>query len=180
MKQEFRDGKLSTFDKFIELNKQMYDANKRLTATHPYSSKWYAWPLMTRPIYYWNEGFAKIYLMGNPIIWWASTFGIVYILFSTAIARKKFFWLVSGAYLLNMLPFIGIDRAMFLYHYFIGLIIAIIALVYYIDSLENRKKAFAVLFALSFVAFIIYAPISYGLHLSEKAFEYRMFLKSWK
>src|SRR3989344_2078192 len=38
--------------KFVELNIQMYQSNQRLTATHPYGSRWYSWPFMARPIFY--------------------------------------------------------------------------------------------------------------------------------
>ena len=161
----------------------MYKVNQNLTATHLYSSKWYTWPLLQRPIYYWNGDGApisRIYLMGNPIIWWASTFGILYFLINSFTVKNKFFWLVSGAYLLNMLPFVGIDRAMFLYHYFTGLIIAIIALMYFIDSLKNHKRIFAGLLIASFAAFLFFAPLSYGLPLSDKAYNARVWINSWR
>lgn len=173
----------STFQKFIELNAEMYRSNARLTATHPYSSKWYQWPLMTRGIYYWNDGNARIYLLGNPVVWWASTFGILYVLLSTLASGKfsqKILLLFSGAYLINLLPFIGITRAMFLYHYFIGLIIAIIALVYLIDQLKNRRMVFAGLLLASFAAFVFFAPLSYGTSLSNDQFHARLWLKSWE
>ena len=68
MKQDFQQKPLMA--KFLELNAEMYRSNARLTATHPYSTlppagyqklDWYTWPLMMRPIYYWNHGMAKIY-----------------------------------------------------------------------------------------------------------------------
>ena len=176
----FREGKLSTFQKFLELNAQMYSSNARLTATHPYSSKWYTWPFMLRSIYYWNNGAAKIYLLGNPVVWWASTFGIFYVLLSTLGTRNKILYLISGAYLVNLLPFIGIDRAMFLYHYLTGLVIAILALAYLIDHLKSRTKIFVGLISLSILSFIYFAPITYGRpELTQKQFDHRMWLKSW-
>ena len=33
----------------------MYFYNSTLKATHPYSSKWYQWPLNKRPIWYWSK-----------------------------------------------------------------------------------------------------------------------------
>ena len=42
-------------DKFVETNLEMYGVNAHMNATHPYSSKWYTWPLMARPIFYWEE-----------------------------------------------------------------------------------------------------------------------------
>ncbi|MBX4190146.1 phospholipid carrier-dependent glycosyltransferase, partial [Candidatus Parcubacteria bacterium] len=73
--------------KFVQLNTEMYHANQRLTASHPYSSKWYTWPFMIRPIYYWVGSTPasyeeKIYLIGNPLIWWASTVAVLYLLFN--------------------------------------------------------------------------------------------------
>ena len=203
MSQQFQEGKLSAFDKFIELNKVMYTANAGLTATHPYSSKWYSWPFMTRGIYYWNGSStgteqARIYLVGNPVIWWASTFAIIYVIMSSVTIRNKFLILLSGAYLVNMLPFIGIARALFLYHYFIGLIVAIIALVYLIDQLPSLRQGFGGLSALnnlkvykktavfggliliSLISFLYFAPLSYGRPLTNSEFQARMWLKSWE
>ena len=75
---------------FYELNIEMLHANQRITATHAYSSKWYTWPLMLRPIYYWNKDltlgtdtfYERIYLLGNPFVWWVSTIGVAYFLAS--------------------------------------------------------------------------------------------------
>ncbi|MBI2063634.1 MAG: phospholipid carrier-dependent glycosyltransferase [Candidatus Yanofskybacteria bacterium] len=190
---------LNLFQKFNELNLQMYKSNATLTAGHPYSSKWYTWPLMTRPIYYWNDSAdgqqSRIYFLGNPVIWWTSTmavfFLIIYLIPSAfKFAASKFRNLASsnikplpalltGAYLLNLMPFVGIKRAMFLYHYMIGLIFAIIALVYLLDQLPNKKRASIALLAASFAAFLFFAPLTYGLPFSEKAYHLRTWLGSW-
>lgn len=198
---------LNIFEKFIELNKQMYKSNATLTAGHPYSSKWYTWPFMVRPIYYWNTSngpaslqadkliSSRIYFLGNPVIWWASTAAMLYLLINLLLQIVRLavthLWscdhqrwkslptFLVGTYLLNLLPFIGIKRAMFLYHYLVGLIFAIIALVYLIDKTPKRKTAFAVLVAASLATFIFFAPLSYGLPLTEKAYNARVWLKSW-
>ncbi len=201
---------LNLFQKFEELNIQMYKSNATLTAGHPYSSKWYSWPLMARPIYYWygsagssqteaGAGVAsRIYFLGNPLIWWSSTVAMLYLLISLAlsifglvmskirtydIARHKIRFLpalLGGAYLLNLLPFIGITRAMFLYHYMIGLIFAIIALVYLLDQLENKKRAFVALLIASVAVFIFFAPLTYGLPLTNSAYHLRAWFPGWQ
>lgn len=199
---------LNLFQKFNELDLQMYKSNATLTATHPYSSKWYTWPFMIRPIYYWNgtndkvqetsdKAMARIYFLGNPVIWWVSTAAILYLLinllsqiFRPAILKFKLLdfasqpinrigWFLGGAYILNLLPFVGIKRAMFLYHYMVGLVIAIISLVYLIDQTKNKKRIFIILLAVSFAVFIFFAPLTYGLPLTEKAYNARVWLKSW-
>ena len=71
---------------FFELNAEMFRANQRITVTHSYSSQWYTWPFMLRPVYYWNKDIAdghtmwyeKIYLIGNPFVWWISTITVIY------------------------------------------------------------------------------------------------------
>jgi len=65
-----------------EVHRRMYVSHLRLRATHPYSSPWYAWPLMMRPISYWTKdvqtetgqrSVQHIALLGNPCVWWTST-----------------------------------------------------------------------------------------------------------
>lgn len=75
---------------FYELNREMFRANQRITATHSYSSQWYTWPFMLRSVYYWNKDFfdgsqmlyEKIYLLGNPFVWWVSTIAVLYFFIS--------------------------------------------------------------------------------------------------
>jgi dolichyl-phosphate-mannose-protein mannosyltransferase len=216
---------LNLLEKFKELNIEMYKANANLTAGHPYSSKWYTWPFMIRPIYYWYKNGAtnasRIYFLGNPVIWWTSTVAIIYLLISlirsilsfavskirisdTVNYKTKFapallapalerrqapsalthhspplVWGLGGAFLLNLLPFAGITRVMFLYHYIICLVFAIITLVYLTDRLKNKKRAFLILLIASFAAFVFFAPLTYGLPLGERAYNMRVWLKTW-
>ena len=188
MKPSFHQDNVVT--KFFQLNTEMYRSNQRLTATHPYGSQWYLWPFMARPIFYWVSGDSRIYLLGNPVIWWASTVGIMYLVLSIMYsAFKKFspkymipntlYFLLSG-YFLNLLPFIGIKRVMFLYHYLTALIFAILILVYLIEKQEHAKKIFVGLAIVSVVAFIYFAPLTYGLPLNPKAYEARVWFPNWR
>lgn len=184
---------LGLMTKFVELNLKMYGANTNLTAGHPYSSKWYTWPFMARPIYYWHENSlgtagreSRIYFSGNPVVWWASTVAIIYSLFSLVrniIKRKpknKTLAFLGGAFLFNLLPFISITRAMFLYHYMVGLIFAIMALVYLIDRQQNKNKVFYALIIVSLLAFLFFSPLTYGLPMTNSAYHLRVWLPSWQ
>lgn len=167
--------------KFTELNVEMYSSNKRLTASHPYSSQWYSWPFMARPIFYWIYDNSRIYFLGNPIVWWASTVGILMGLTLIAVRRSdKIMEFLAMAYFINLLPFMGIKRVMFLYHYLVALIFAVLMLIYLIDKTKNRRKIFAGLIIASAIAFVYFAPLSYGLNLSPKAYEARNWLSGWK
>jgi dolichyl-phosphate-mannose-protein mannosyltransferase len=56
-----------------DLNKSAYVFHSGLTATHPYQSKFYTWPIDMRPVFFYlGGGEAKIYNLGNPMIFWMS------------------------------------------------------------------------------------------------------------
>ena len=167
MKPSFREQNLVT--NIWNLNIEMYKSNQRLTATHPYSSQWYSWPFMYKPVFYWIKDSAQIYLYGNPVVWWGGTIavaiGIKCLVLNIIKRRKpdKLLTILIGGYVLNLLPFIGVNRVMFLYHYLTALIFAILILVYLIDKTKNRRKIFTGLLIASIAAFICFAPFSYGL-----------------
>jgi len=164
--------------KFVELNIQMYQSNQRLTATHPYGSRWYSWPFMARPIFYWVSENSRIYLLGNPIIWWGSTVAILLSL--GYVTRHRIIQILLAGYFLNLLPFVGIKRVMFLYHYLAALVFAILILVYLIERQRHAKKIFIGLAVASAVAFVYFTPLTYGLPLSPKTYESRVWLPSWE
>jgi dolichyl-phosphate-mannose-protein mannosyltransferase len=180
---------LNVFQKFVELNLEMYKANQTLTATHPYSSKWYTWPFMIRPVYYWNHASttapteSKIYLIGNPLIWWASTVATLYLLFSSigrGFFKNKTVLILLGGYFINYLPFIGIGRVMFLYHYLSALIFAVLTLAYLIDRQKFSKRMLLTAIAVTAISFIYFAPLSYGLPLEAGQFQNRIWLTTWQ
>lgn len=175
---------LSIADRIVQLNAEMYRANATLTATHPYSSLWYTWPLMARPIFYWVSGNARIYLLGNPAIWWGSTIAIitalVTVLAAGVIRAPRTLLIITGAWLMNLLPFVGITRVMFLYHYLTALIWAILAVAYFADQLERPAKPLLAAAGLVLALFIFFAPLSYGLPLTDSSYNARVWFSSWR
>ncbi len=201
----------SFIEKFAELNKEMLASNIRMNASHPYSSKWYTWPFMVRPIFYWEGAISSgdaviterpyIYLIGNPIIYWFSFVSIVIVFFHLflsflfsfgikffkrlAVSEDRKFALVFIAlgFLINFLPFALIGRVMFLYHYGAALVFSIIALVIFMDTFCTRKKRNIYLGTLVFISvcsFIFFAPLTYGVPLSDSQLNMRIWLSSWR
>jgi len=185
--------------KFIELNRAMYVANRDMVATHPYSSKWYTWPIMWRPIFYWQSAVSNstrsyIYLLGNPFIYWLGTISMAGLSLSALVSlwykklrlksverNRTLFFLILG-YLANLLPFIFIGRVMFLYHYESALVFSIMCIAFLVDLLPGRKKAIAValILALALAAFIYWSPLTYGTPLTDQQLQARMWLSSWR
>src|SRR3989344_1864788 len=54
----------------IGMHRKMLSANYHLAAAHPYASAWWTWPLMGRPVFYWQGAGAAMYFLGNPLVWW--------------------------------------------------------------------------------------------------------------
>ena len=196
--------------KFAGLNLELYRSNARLGAGHPYTSQWYQWPFMNKPIYYWNSSTnssqvsSKIYFLGNPFIWWLSTIAVIYFLISTLKKLKSVSLnhssrfagsesrildfpkqksgLLALGYLLNLLPFIFIGRVMFLYHYLTALIFAILILVYLLDKTKfaKNKIAFKAILAGSIILFLFFSPLTYGLAIPEWYYKLMVWLPAWR
>ncbi len=170
------------FEKFTELNVAMYKYNAGITATHPFSSKWYQWPLGEKPIWYWTKTIdgkvANIYFLGNPVIWWLIVFSVllslIFIIINL-IYRKHFrknilFFLIAG-YFISILPFIFVSRVTFLYHYLPSLIFGILitALIYdeFLRNNKNQKYILGLYFIIVILMFVFLAPLSYGFPILE-------------
>jgi len=107
--------------------------NSVATATHPYASPWWSWPLMLRPVAYWQNfpahgKVALIWGAGNPLTWWAVVPAIM-ITSARALERPNLsrVFIVVGffAYYLIWVP---IGRILFLYHYLPSVYIGYLAL----------------------------------------------------
>jgi dolichyl-phosphate-mannose-protein mannosyltransferase len=180
--------------KFTELNGEMLAADKTLTAPHQYSSTWNTWPLMARPIFYWQEQNSYIYLLGNPLIYLFGLISILAVIGSgiLMLIRKNYrnayedrklpiFFLAMG-FLVNYIPFIFIGRVMFLYHYEAALVFAIMAIAFLIDTIQGGRKYAAALLVLilALILFVFFSPLTYGTPLSDSQLQARMWFPTWR
>jgi len=195
-------ARMSFIDKFIELNKAMHSYELSLDSSHhPYSSSWVTWPVLKRPVYYWAGPKEYIYLQGNPIIWWGLLVGAVVVALGW-LRRPDLFRrhhgpmaLLGVAWAANFLPFATIVRPMFLYHYFFAFLFSIAAVSIGLGLLAgwmtddetlwrfpSRRSAalYGGILAVALAAFIFFAPISYGLPLSDGGLSARIWLNSWR
>lgn len=101
----------------------MFNYHKGVLDDHPYSSSWYEWPIMTRPVWYYSgvlEGTARegISAFGNPLVWWAGIGAFLHniYLMSKKCCKRSIFLVI--AYLSMLLPWVFVPRITFIYHYF--------------------------------------------------------------
>jgi len=192
-----KQAKAGFVDKFVELNELMFRTSRNMTARHAYASKWYDWPFMMRTLDFWAEYHeplrSRIYLLGNPVVWWASAYCMVFLLVNLvpklppllmrtqppAAPMAELF--LIAAFLANMLPFTQIRRVMFVYHYLPALGFALLSLGLLLDRCGRHARWLsATLLALAAAAFVYFAPLSYGLPLTEPQFDARFWVESWK
>ena len=196
-------ARMAFWDKFVELNKEMYTAQSTLNGVeHPYASKWYTWPLEIRGVYYWQGPTGKgglqgnIYLLGNPVVWWGSTLAVITAL-CLWLARPKLLgkhrWLtlfLLVGYAVNFVPFAFINRPMFLYHYLFALLFAILLTCVLIARLFDwqqhrygdktvQRTTWAIVITVT-LGFLYFLPISYGLPLSPADLQQHIWLPSWR
>jgi len=127
--------------KYIVIKVPEYQAAVK-DASHPYSSKWWTWPLLLRPVwYYWKDPgpspgmVVGIWGSGNPPVWWAALPALVLCAWHAVRERRLALLFVVAGWVIHLAPWVGIGRTLFLYHYLPSLLFAFLALSWALDRL---------------------------------------------
>ena len=142
-------------------------ANKRF---HPYQSTPLSWPLLTGIwVSFWdNMKGREIVLMGNPVVY--------YIGFMSVVLLLSVFWRMNRnvansaafGWCLSYFPFLLSTSTLFLYHYQIPLLFAIMSFAPMFDRLIHvqKKRNFIciTITILAIMAFDYWSPFVYGTH----------------
>ena len=151
-----------------------YHSKTVLGSEHPFSSRWYEWIIMKRPIWYYSgtitsevkEGISSF---GNPLVWWLGIpafFYMVYLIFKN---RDKNALFLVIAYLAQLVSWIPVTRLTFIYHYFPCVPFIVLMLGYSILNIYNEaKNKKAVMYGafvyagLAIVLFAMFYPVLSG------------------
>ncbi len=169
-------------DIFIDTQKQMWWYHTRLKATHPYTSMWYTWPFLIRPIYLYTSdevkgNVARIYAMGNPIVFWGGTLAIITSSYVAFKERNKKLGFVIFSYLVFFTPWAISPRIMFLYHYLPSVPFMAITIAYLLRRFRQWMVPF---FALALIAFIYFYPHWIGLTIPLQLDASYYWFPSWR
>lgn len=169
-------------DMFIDTQKQMWWYHTRLKATHPYTSPWFSWPLMTRPVYLYtsdevNDQVARIYAIGNPAVFWGGAVAIGTTLYLAIKERNKKLGFVVFSYLVFFAPWALSPRIMFLYHYLPSVPFLAIALAYTLRRFKDFLPGYLMLAA---GLFIYFYPHFVGLTIPLGLDTSYYWLRSWR
>lgn len=124
----------STHEGIWGIHQQIYNYHHNLTATHPYGSAWWSWPLLIRPVaYYFNAAngqWAGILALGNPVLWWGGLAAVAFAAVRVWKQRALPLIIILFALVAHYGPWSLIPRVLFIYHYLGGLPFVFLALAY--------------------------------------------------
>ena len=176
---------------------------------HPYSSSWYTWPFMIRPMGYFfdsetitsaqgisTELFKAIHLFPNPALNFLSFISIILLTFkwidisiksiNNRKAREEIYpvSLILMGFYANFLPWALASRSTFIYHYQPAACFAFMALAFLLYRLINKgmianMSLYYASLVLIFVSGLYWLPLQLGLEISSKSFYSRMWFESW-
>lgn len=173
----------------VDNQRNMFDYHSKLDATHPYSSTWYEWPMMKRPIWFYSGEVSEtvkegISSFGNPLVWWAGIPAFVMVLYFGFVEDDRKGRYLVFSYLSQYLPWVFIGRVVFIYHYFPSVPFVVLMVGYCMNKMvEWRPKLKPVMFVyagLAVVLFAMFYPVLTGIPVGvEYVKTYLKWFESW-
>ena len=147
-----RDNTPTTMQSFLKLvwDNQVFmlTYHQGVHTPHPYSSAWYQWIVDGRPILYYRdldysqtEGVKSLFAsFNNPMVSWTGLMAFVALIIQ-AIRRKSGRALfIIIAVLSQFVPWLGIGRILFAYHYFPTILFLVFAIAYLMNDILSRRR----------------------------------------
>jgi 4-amino-4-deoxy-L-arabinose transferase-like glycosyltransferase len=161
---------LPTSPTVFDLQLCMFGYHAGITATHPFSSPWWSWPLMLKPLWMYSNTLdgmvSTVVLMGNPALWWGSIPALILIgarvvatmIKKTGDEHNFVFLFILTPFILQWLPYPLITRILFIYHFVANVPFMIFAVTYWLHlPFEKRwsSEKRGIFFKCMVIAFLI-------------------------
>lgn len=191
--------RLPNADMRIILNNQesMLNYHSTLVAQHGFSSPWYEWPLIIRPIWYFSgekieNTRSSIAAFGNPLIWWAGLAAFLAMIWIGIRRRDKNALFLTIGYLAQYMPWMAVTRVTFIYHYFLCVPFLVLMICYVADYLLQRysggdellkgrriERNIWIYVAFCVLLFVVFLPVLSGTRVSDNYLESLKWFKNW-
>jgi len=185
----FARGQFHNLADLIDYQKASYIYHATLTATHPFGSPWWSWPLLARPVLYYAEYsglgtdaftgqplISRMADLGNPWIWWTSLPCMLSLPYFIVRHRSFPATVILLGFITQYLPWSHISRVLFLYHMFGGLIFMVLAVAFVLCYVAGklrpprRELLVAAYLATAVLFFGYFYPVWTGLPISQSAY----------
>lgn len=150
-----------------------------LQGTHPYSSSWYTWPFVYKPMWAYqapdaalaNGQIGCISIFQNPLLSWLGTAAFFYSLYIGFKKKdKRVLFLLIGL-LAQYLPWVFVSRYTLQYHFFGTMPFLVCFAVYAAQELESKNPRFRLVTNLTVAAciimFVMFYPLLTGIPISK-------------
>lgn len=173
----FEDGSShNTLRKMLENQLDMFTYHTSEKSSHRFASRWYEWPIMKKPIWYFadiitgskgNGGLREnISAFGNPAVWWPGIPAAAYMLWRALKQKDRTAAFLLVGYCSQFLPWSLISRTTFIYHYFPSVPFVVLMLVHSLSCLKLSSRALTAVCliygALVFGLFLLFYPVLSG------------------
>ena len=196
-------NEVHNFNDVVYRQYSMFEYHDKLVATHPYSSKWWEWPLDYVPIAYYYQDHRKdqkdpngccveeITSMPNPLNMWFGLIAVPIVGVLAWLRKNKAYALIVLTYLLQWLPWMKSPRITFAYHFYVDipLICLCNAIVlqqlwlHFADKGEAPRRwaigGIAAVLVLIAAAFVFFYPILAAVPISWNDWHLRMWFPTW-
>jgi len=171
----------------IDLQFWMYNYHSTLVATHPFSSQWWSWPLMVKPLFLFvsslpNSINSVIVLLGNPAVWWVG-FAFIILAVERALRGKDLAAIfITVVFFFQWIPYVLISRLTFIYHFYVSVPFLCLASAYFINRYWRYKwgKVATIAFFVSVVAmFGLFYPVISGTPAPTSFIDSLKWFESW-
>ena len=182
-------GEGSGLEMVFRYQENMLRYHETLTATHPFSSPWWSWIFMIKPVWIYSLGnpventLSNIVAIGNPAIWWVSIPCLLFVMLKWIKEKDVTCRFMAVVFLFQLLPYMLIGRILFLYHMMPNVPIMILSITYGLNILWHKNKKYkylgiAYLLAV-LVTFVYFYPILAGYPISHQFNDAHKWLRSW-
>jgi dolichyl-phosphate-mannose-protein mannosyltransferase len=166
---------------------QMLTYHATLSATHPFSSPWFSWPLIYRPLWLYTSGqlagtVSTIVAIGNPVIWWIGLVTIVFGAYSFLRRKSPEYLLITVAFASQWLPYAFLTRPLFIYHYYVEVPILVVSIPLVLKETWGDRMSRYTVFAIVLAAlslFVAFYPAISGIPASSQAIDSLKWFTSW-
>ncbi len=183
----------TSFDRVWKNQSDMlgYHWNLKTDKKHPFSSRWYTWPLDVRPVFFFqgkgypDDQMSSLSTMGNPAVWWGALASVIALtvirLRKGKFGRRTMFLGIAAAS--QYVPWVIIQRETFIYHYFetvpfLILLTAVLAK-YLIERTKHGKTWVIVFMSLCALLFIMFYPVTTGIVIPRDYSNVIRWLPTW-
>ena len=147
-----------TLDRLIKAQQSMFSYHSSLVDSHPFKSRWWEWPLILKPMWYYMGHYkpqgmvSTILSFGNPAVWWTGLAALLAAIYRWTAGHVSCgirldrrdgdpvpAMLLLG-FLAQFMPWVLVPRSTFIYHYFASTPFIMLCTVWFTARLYERAE----------------------------------------